>query len=132
MPELRSLLVSSKSASWLFMSYSERTKCPACGEKVRLEDVRFTPTFQCPACQQEIQVSTLYQKTWRVVSWSIALLIGFILGRPTLWLILLWWVLFTFIVSSLCVYIVKYWLPPRLVRCASDPDHLQGLGLGPK
>lgn len=54
-------------------SYSERTKCPACKAKIRLEDVRFTPTFSCPACQEEIQVSPLYLRTLWIASSALAL-----------------------------------------------------------
>jgi uncharacterized paraquat-inducible protein A len=114
------------------MSYSERTKCPACNVKVRLEDVRFTPTFSCPACQEEIRVSTLYQRTLRIASWAVALLVAYILGRDTFWLVMLYWVLFTAILTFLWAYVLKYWLPPKLVRCVSDSSHFQGLGLGRK
>jgi hypothetical protein len=116
----------------LFNSYSERTKCPACRTKIRLEDVRFTPTFSCPACQEEIQVSPSYQKTWRIMSYCLGLLPAYILGRETFYLVLLLWVLFTFIIGFLWLYFVKYWVPPKLARCVSDRGHFQGLGLGPK
>jgi hypothetical protein len=65
-------------------SYSERTKCPACKARVRLGDVRFTPTFSCPACSEEIQVSALYQKTLRITCWSLALFIAYILSADIL------------------------------------------------
>ncbi len=80
----------------------------------------------------EIQVSTLYQKTLRITSWALALLIGYILGRNTLWLVMLFWILFTSILTFLWAYIFKYWLPPKLVRCVPDRTHFQGLGLGPR
>ena len=38
-------------------TYSRRTVCPYCDARVRLEDVRFTPTFQCPQCEGYIKVS---------------------------------------------------------------------------
>jgi hypothetical protein len=130
-------------------SYSERTKCPACKAKVRLEDVRFTPTFLCPACQKEIQVSTLYLKTLGMASSAVALLVAYIIGAHipgpdrfwlvTWLLVLLLWVplalILTFVSTFLWTYIVKYWLPPKLLLPVSDPDppnHFQGLDLGPK
>lgn len=116
----------------LFSPYSERTKCPECKAKIRLDDIRFTPSFPCPTCQEEIRVSTLYQKTLRITSWTLALFIAYILGRDTFWLVMLWWILFTAILTFLWGYVFKYWLPPKLVRCVLDPSHYQGLGLGPK
>jgi hypothetical protein len=41
----------------------------------------------------------------------------------------------TAILAFLWAYIVKYWLPPKLLRLDPDPappSHLQGLDLGPK
>ncbi len=126
-------------------SYSERTKCPACGVRVRLEDVKFTPTFSCPACQEEIQVSTLYQKTLRITCWSFALSIAYtlavrMLGPDRFWLVtellvLLLGILFTSILAFLWAYLFKYWLPPKLLLPVAGPDppsHFQGLDLGPK
>jgi hypothetical protein len=49
------------------------------------------------------------------------------------------WFLFSMILTAilafLWAYIVKYWVPPRLLRPVPDPEptsHFQGLGLGPK
>jgi|SRR5208282_1713019 len=136
------------------MSYSERTKCPACKAKVRLEDVRFTPTFPCPACGEEIQVSPLYLKTLQRASMALALLIAYILApdivgwitvdREDRWSAMfllmagLWFlssIVLTAILTSLWAYAIKYWLPPKLHCAVADPNapsHFQGLGLGPK
>jgi uncharacterized paraquat-inducible protein A len=116
----------------LFNLYSERTKCPECKAKVRLDYVNLTPSFTCPTCEKEIRVSTLYQKTLRITSWTFALLIAYVLGRDTFWLVLLLWILFTVILTFLWAYVFKYWLPPKLVCCAPDPKHFQGIDLGPK
>jgi hypothetical protein len=128
-------------------SYSERTKCPACKAKVRLENVRFTPTFSCPACQKEIQVSPLYLKTLWMTSSAVALFIAYVLGARILgpdrfWLVtellvLLLWIplagILTGISAFLWAYVLKYWLPPMLLLPVPDPpSHFQGLGLGPK
>lgn len=45
---------------------------------------------------------------------------------------MLWWILFTFVLTSVWFYVAKYWLPPKLVRCVPDQTHFQGLSLGPK
>jgi hypothetical protein len=116
----------------LFNPYSERTKCPECNTRVGLNYVNFTASFPCPTCQEEIRVSSLYQKTLRITCWILALFIAYILGRDTFWLVMLWWILFTCILTWLWAYLVKYWLPPNLVRCVPDPSRFQGLGLGPK
>ena len=119
----------------LFNSYSERTKCPECKVKVRLEDVKFTPTFSCPACQAEIQVSALYLKALGRISMVLALFIAYILsadilGQDRSWsamflLSVLLWSLFSVILTAVLVflwaYIVKYWLPPKLQRPVPDP-----------
>jgi hypothetical protein len=137
-----------------FNLYSERTKCPECKAKVRLDYVRFTPTFKCPACQAEIQVSPLYLKILGRTSMALALFIAYILAPDVLgwitvdredrWSVMFLlmtglWFLFSMILaailSSLWAYIVKYWLPPRLLlpdRDPAPPGHFQGLGLGPK
>jgi hypothetical protein len=54
-------------------------------------------------------------------------------------LVLLLWIPFLAIFTSISVflwaYIVKYWLPPRLLLPGPDrdpPSRFQGLGLGPK
>ncbi len=114
----------------LFNSYSERTKCPECKARVRLEDVRFTPTFSCPVCEKEVRVSTSYQKAMRIASWSLGLLIAYILGQDRLWLVMLFWILCSAILTFLWAYAGKYLLPPKLEKCIPDPAPFQGLGLG--
>jgi hypothetical protein len=59
---------------------------------------------------------------------------------PVMFLLMtgLWFILsmiLTFILVFLWTYIVKYWVPPKLLLLVPDPDlpsHFQGLGLGPK
>lgn len=111
----------------LFKSYSDRTKCPACKMKIRLEDVKFTPTFDCPHCGAVISVSALYQRTliWGVA--IVSLMIPFLFGAKY-WLVALLWVPNMSVLSFLWGYMGKYWLPPKLVR--SEVDHTSILGLG--
>lgn len=131
------------------MSYSERTKCPACKAKVRLQDVKFTPTFSCPACQEEIRVSPLYLKALKITSAALALFPAYILGADILGqdqrrssmflLVAVLWLLFgmvlTFLLTFSWLCFGRYLLPPKLLRPVADRDdrsHFQGLGLGPK
>lgn len=129
------------------MSYSERTKCPACNAKIRLQDVKFTPTFLCPACQEEIQVSPLYLKALKITSAVLAVFPAYILGADILgqdqtmifFLGPVLWLLFGMILTSILTFswlcVGRYWLPPKLLRPVADRDdrsHSQGLGLGPK
>jgi hypothetical protein len=115
-----------------FNSYSERTKCPECKARIRLEDVRFTATFSCPICEKEIRVSTLHQKTMKIGSWSLGLLISYTLGRDRLWLVMLFWIVSTAILTFLWAYAGKYLLPPKLEKCIPGPASFHGLGLGPR
>jgi len=113
----------------LFNSYSERTKCPACKTKIRLEDVKFTPTFDCPHCGAVISISTLYQRTLTWVVAIVSLIVPFLFGAKY-WLIALLWVPNMAILFFLWMYMGKYWLPPKLVR--STVGDTSTLGLGPR
>src|SRR5881409_2484148 len=116
----------------LFNSYSERTRCPECNAKIRLEKVNFMPSFSCPVCENEVRVSPSYQKMMRIASYSLGLLIAYALGQDKLWRVLLFWALCNSILMFPWAYVGKYWFPPKLEKCTPDPAHFQGLGLGPK
>lgn len=99
--------------------YSPRTTCPKCASKIRLEDVRFTPTFPCPNCSAQVSVARL-QEYKRLNGW-LALTIGFALSYAcTLkwWLALACWIPAMFVVgvvvAFLWSYAGKYLYPPRL------------------
>jgi uncharacterized paraquat-inducible protein A len=97
-------------------TYSKRTICPYCNARIRLEDVRFTPTFQCPQCEQYIKVSDAYQRAMRVFSWVAGLLIPYAFGvRFWLWLLVLW-LPCVFVLIFLWAYVGKYLVPPRLEK----------------
>jgi DNA-directed RNA polymerase subunit RPC12/RpoP len=63
----------------LLNSYSERTKCPECRARVRLEDVKLTPTFPCPHCGAIVGASDTYQRTMICTVAILALLIPYLL-----------------------------------------------------
>lgn len=112
--------------------YSGRTICPVCKTKVCLADVGLTPILSCPACHEEIQISPSYHWTQRTTVWALALLIAYLCGRDAFWLVMLLWILLTFILTLLWVAVGRYLLPPKLVRSVPDSNHFQDLGLGPK
>lgn len=64
--------------------------------------------------------------------WALALLIAYLCGRDAFWLVMLLWILLTFILTLLWVAVGRYLLPPKLVRSVPDSNHFQDLGLGPK
>jgi len=92
--------------------------------------VRFTPTFPCPLCEKEIRVSDIYQRTMRVASWSVGLVIPYIFGGR-LWFLLLYWIPCSMAVLFLWAYAGKYLLPPKLLRCVAEYPSILGLGPGP-
>ena len=114
----------------LFNSYSDRTKCPECHTRVRLEDVKFTPAFPCPHCDATIGVSDIYQRTmiWTVA--ILALLLPYLLGARSWLLLALLWCPSMFVLIFLWAYAGKYWLPPKLVRSVVDRPSILGLGSG--
>jgi len=110
-------------------TYSTRTICPECNARVRLEDVRFTPSFPCPACGKEVHVSDRYRHVLQTIGWLLGLVVPYAVGARS-WVLLLVWIPCTMIVFSVWGYTGKYLVPPRLQTCASQPPSI--LGLGPK
>jgi predicted RNA-binding Zn-ribbon protein involved in translation (DUF1610 family) len=116
----------------LFNSYSERTKCPECHARVKLEDVKLARTFPCPHCGATVEVSDAYQRTMTWTVAILALLIPYLLGIRS-WLVLaLLWCPSMFILFFLWAYAGKYLLPPKLVRSVVDRPSILGLGPGPR
>lgn len=111
------------------MLFNSSTVCPECHRRVRIEDVRLTPTFSCPYCHANIGASSNYKRT---MTWSIGIvsaLAPYLLGAK-FWLILVLWLPIAIVLSFLWAYIGKYILPPRLVRSGEDDPVTLGLGPG--
>ena len=115
----------------LFPSYADRTRCPDCHAKIRLQDVKLTPTFSCPHCQAVIGASNAYQRTMTWTGAIASLLIPYLLGAKY-WLVLLLWVPIMSVLFFLWAYMGKYWLPPTLVRSVVESTSTLGLGPDPK
>jgi len=95
---------------------------------VRLEDVRFTPSFLCPVCEKEIRVSENYKRAVMWLPWLPGLIIPYLLGVRT-WLLFLVWIPCTWVIGFLWMYAGKFLLPPKLERHSTEPGPFQGLGL---
>ncbi len=72
-------------------------------------------------------MSDAYQRTIRVVSWSLGLVIAYTLGGK-LWPVLLLWLASTVMIVFWWAYIGKYFLPPKLSRCVDEYPSVLGLG----
>src|SRR5438270_1637945 len=107
----------------LFNSYSDRTKCPACHSRVRLEDVKLTPAFPCPHCGVTIGISDTYRRTMTLTVATLALFIPYLLGA-SFWIMLLLWCPVMAILAFVWGYAGKYWLPPRLVLQLAEPPSI--------
>jgi len=108
-------------------TYSERTKCPACGTKVRLEDVRPTGSFPCPNCSQTLRVSIWYQRGVALTNSAIGLFVAYKLGVSA-WLVPVLALPITFAVLIPMMVLSKLLVPPHL-KC--DTTNYSGpLGLG--
>lgn len=108
-------------------TYSERTYCPSCNSKVKLEDVRPTGSFHCPKCGQNLCVSIWYQRGMAVVEMTVGLLVAYQLGVSA-WLVPVLALLIAFTVSIPMIVLAKLIVPPRL-EC--DTSNYSGpLGLG--
>lgn len=97
-------------------NYSRRTVCPYCDARVRLEEVRFTPTFQCPQCEGYIKVSETYRSAVRWLSWIPGILVLFAFGVRSWWLLLLSWIPSFFVGMLLWTWAGVYLVPPKLEK----------------
>jgi hypothetical protein len=112
-------------------NYSQRTVCPECNGRVRLEDVRFGPRFPCPSCGKDIRISDRYQVTLKALGWILGILLPFGLGVRS-WFLLICWVPCTMALFFIWMWTGKYLIPPRLQSCVFEPPSILGLGRGPR
>src|SRR5579864_494929 len=97
-------------------TYSRRTVCPYCSARVRLEDVRFTPTFQCPQCEGYIKVSEKHQWVVRWLSWIPGILVLYAFGVRSWWVLMLCWLPCLCVGVALWTFAGYYLLPPKLEK----------------
>jgi hypothetical protein len=71
-------------------NYSRRTVCPECNSRVRLEDVRFTPTFPCPSCGKNVRVSDRYERILKWLGLAMGLMLPYGLGVRSWFLLVSW------------------------------------------
>jgi len=98
-------------------SYSERTTCPRCGDRIKLEDVRVfvkpnDPYPKCPTCGTSIRVSIVYQRLIMLITFALGWLIPYLLGLRAY--VVVAWVPFWLLTSALAPNIAKVMVPPKL------------------
>ena len=105
------------SLSALIGSYSERTTCPSCGDRIRLEDVRIFvkpegPYPKCPACGTLLRVSIVYQRLILLVCFALGWLIPYLVGLRAY--VVIAWIPFSFLALMLVAKLAKVTIPPKL------------------
>src|ERR1700675_2336963 len=75
--------------SSLIGSYSERTTCPHCGDRIKLEDIRVfvkpNDTYpKCPSCGTSIRVSPAYRRSITLIGFALGWLIPYVIGLRAL------------------------------------------------
>jgi hypothetical protein len=90
--------------------------------------VDFAKAFACPHCSAIIVVSERYQ---RMVAWLVAILaavISYVFGF-NLWVVVLLWIPVMLFLFFLWYYVIKYWIPPPLVKFVARDSSILGLRL---
>lgn len=98
-------------------SYSERTTCPYCGDRIRLEDVRIfvkpsEPYPKCPSCGASIRVSPAYRRLIMLITFALSWLIPYSIGVRAY--IVLAWIPFWLLSIALVTNFAKVVVPPKL------------------
>lgn len=110
-------------------TYSEFTECPECHAGVHFGRLVFGREFGCPHCGKEIRISPRYTRNLELISCILGLLIPYLLGAKS-WFLLLWWVPCALAVLFVLAWTGMPFLPPKLERAVLEPPSV--LGLGPK
>ena len=105
------------SRSSLIGSYSERTMCPHCGDRIKLEDVRLfvnpnEPPPKCPSCGTSLRVSPAYRRLITLISFALGWLIPYFIGIRAY--IVVAWVPFWLLACVLLPNVAKGMVPPKL------------------
>ena len=98
-------------------SYSERTTCPHCGDRIKLEDVRIfvkpnEPYPKCPSCGASIRVSSAYHRLIMLITFALGGLIPYLIGLRAY--IVLAWIPFWLLSIALTTNFTKVVVPPKL------------------
>ena len=99
-----------------------------CEGRIRLEDVSLLRDFSCPQCGARVGTSSEYRSAMAWTAAVLAVLVPYLLGVRSWWVLAVVWFPSMFVSCSLCGYIGKYFRSPRLQRTADAST----LGLGPK
>lgn len=106
----------------LIGSYSERTTCPHCGDRIKLEDVRVFvkpngPSLKCPSCGTSLRVSPAYRRLITLIAFALGWLIPFFIGIRAY--IVVAWVPFWLLACVLLPNVAKGVVPPKLEEADS-------------
>ena len=98
-------------------SYSERTTCPHCGDRIKLEDVRIfvkpnEPYPKCLSCGASIRVSSAYRRLIMLITFALGGLIPYLIGLRAY--IVLAWIPFWLLSIALATNFAKVVVPPKL------------------
>lgn len=101
----------------LIGSYSERTTCPRCGDRIRLEDVRVFvkpdgPYPKCPTCGASFRVSVVYRRLAVLTILGLSWLIPYIVGFGSY--VVVAWIPFCLLTGILVPNVAKVTVPPKL------------------
>ena len=105
------------SRSDLIRSYSERTTCPHCGDRINLQDLRIfvrpgDPHQKCPTCGKPIRVSMRYQRSVMLISFALAWLLPYLIGIRAY--VTVAWIPFFLLEGLLVPELAKVTVPPKL------------------
>ena len=92
-------------------NYSERTFCPHCHERIRIEDVRISTPFLCPRCGTLLRVSPLYRILTLLACLATSLFLPYAIGLKA-YAALAWIPLF--LIALLLTNFAKFTFAPRL------------------
>jgi hypothetical protein len=98
-------------------SYSERTTCPRCRDRIRLEDVRVFvkpngPYPKCSTCGTSIRVSIVYRRLIMLIAFTLGWLIPYLIGLRAY--VVVAWVPFYLLALLLVPNVAKVTVPPKL------------------
>lgn len=103
-------------------TYSDRTKCPRCAARIKLEDVLIlvspgSPNAQCRRCGTFVRVSIAYRRSIWFITLALAWSIPYFVGLAHY--VLIAWILFFLLASLLAPNVIKSLAPPKLEDFAS-------------
>ena len=104
-------------------TYSERTRCPRCGEKIRLEDIVVLakdPEAKCPACETPVRPSQLYRRTVAAITLVLSCLLPCVIGAGR-----------HFVIAWIPSIVLSLMFVPNMAKAIAQPRLESYLDSGP-